>query len=537
MAIYSTLSAFKAGPISNKVQVLQDPSVAFGTFNWETANAPYTADDVNVIKADSTALSVGAWVRQSASSVAFQAAPTGAITRSASDQLNDLPLSAAGFATLQAAMDAVASKGGDLIFPPGTYALSQPLTLTMGSKPVCITGYGVTLQTTGAFEALKIVGNGRNPSRIAGFTIDQGGNATATAGISLFQTAHLHLEDILVKAPSATVNSGYAGVLMGQTSPTDPGSGNFWTDFRNVSVTCSATDAAAVGVKLLGAQNETDLSGIEINNVRQCVLVDYYPGDPSGYIANTVRLDGAAFEQFVTAVAVNAKSGAYSIEGLSIVDARFEPSTVAGYVGTQQILSLQGTTLSAIRPPEIIRPKMIGAMNFMSNPQGLDVVIVDHSEGTPSQSILYFSKGLKLKSKNAADDVLIIETQNLGSGASFTDNAGNILATLRWAASGVFDIVANAAQNMALRFGRVRSISLGTQLGNNLAGEVTLDASGTATVAFGAPEPTNDYIILLGQRGSIPPTTGVAAGVPRTNGFDLHGPANTVVGWMIVRTA
>jgi hypothetical protein len=69
--VYSTLGAFKAAPIANKAQSLQDPSIAFGQFNWETANAPYVADNINIIKADSTALSVGAWVRQNATQVTF----------------------------------------------------------------------------------------------------------------------------------------------------------------------------------------------------------------------------------------------------------------------------------------------------------------------------------------------------------------------------------------------------------------------------------------------------------------------------------
>ncbi|MGH6615070.1 hypothetical protein [Sphingomonas sp.] len=66
---YPTLAAFKAAPISNLTQALQDPSIAFGAFYGETANAPYAADDINIIKANSTAISVGAWVRQAASSI------------------------------------------------------------------------------------------------------------------------------------------------------------------------------------------------------------------------------------------------------------------------------------------------------------------------------------------------------------------------------------------------------------------------------------------------------------------------------------
>lgn len=67
---YTTLATFKASDITNKAASLVGvPGVADGRFNWETANAPYTADDINIIKADSTDLSVGAWVRQSTESI------------------------------------------------------------------------------------------------------------------------------------------------------------------------------------------------------------------------------------------------------------------------------------------------------------------------------------------------------------------------------------------------------------------------------------------------------------------------------------
>lgn len=88
-ATFATLAAFKAGPITNKIQVLQDPSIAFGQFNWETANAPYTADNVNIIKADSTALSIGAWVRQGAVTIQTKGQGSSARTRNLEDIARD----------------------------------------------------------------------------------------------------------------------------------------------------------------------------------------------------------------------------------------------------------------------------------------------------------------------------------------------------------------------------------------------------------------------------------------------------------------
>lgn len=88
-ATYITLASFKAAAVTNKVQVLQDPSIATGLFNWETINAPYIADNVNIIKADSTSLSIGAWVRQSSTSTTFIQSGTGVVTRAAQDKMRE----------------------------------------------------------------------------------------------------------------------------------------------------------------------------------------------------------------------------------------------------------------------------------------------------------------------------------------------------------------------------------------------------------------------------------------------------------------
>jgi hypothetical protein len=76
---FTTLATFRAAPVSNRKQALLDPSYSSGDYYFETVNAPYTEALPNVIKADSTALSVGAWVRQSAKSIVIQAPGEGGI--------------------------------------------------------------------------------------------------------------------------------------------------------------------------------------------------------------------------------------------------------------------------------------------------------------------------------------------------------------------------------------------------------------------------------------------------------------------------
>lgn len=70
---YTSLATFKASDIGRKTASLVGiPGVPDGRFNWTLGNYTGQADDVNIIKADSTALSVGAWVRQKAEGVSFR---------------------------------------------------------------------------------------------------------------------------------------------------------------------------------------------------------------------------------------------------------------------------------------------------------------------------------------------------------------------------------------------------------------------------------------------------------------------------------
>lgn len=80
---FLSLLDFKAAAIANERQALKAPGIPFGDFNWTPGDYSNQADNVNVIKADSTALSVGAWVRQIADGVSFKQSGEGAVLRSA----------------------------------------------------------------------------------------------------------------------------------------------------------------------------------------------------------------------------------------------------------------------------------------------------------------------------------------------------------------------------------------------------------------------------------------------------------------------
>ncbi|RSY76255.1 hypothetical protein DAH66_22265 [Sphingomonas koreensis] len=85
---YFTLLDLKASPVTEGTAFLvQDANVSDGTFFWTPGNFTGRSDDENIIGADSMALNVGAWVRQTAGSISFQQSGTGAVIRTVQDAL------------------------------------------------------------------------------------------------------------------------------------------------------------------------------------------------------------------------------------------------------------------------------------------------------------------------------------------------------------------------------------------------------------------------------------------------------------------
>jgi len=212
-ATYFLLSMFKAAPISNATQVLQDPSIAPGIFFWQTANAPYTADNVNVIKADSTALSVGAWVRQ----------------RDREVWAEDFGLSASNSAAQNASAltnaIAAASVVGALVLFDGNYTTN---TVFIPQKPaiVRIIGRGSLTQgtpNTPIFRALfdvnwPTVGVRIFDAEIAGFRVIPHANslrsntANVLIDISAFESSRFDLQYSDNAAASGGSGKAYAAI-------------------------------------------------------------------------------------------------------------------------------------------------------------------------------------------------------------------------------------------------------------------------------------------------------------------------------------
>nr|WP_294810611.1 glycosyl hydrolase family 28-related protein [uncultured Sphingomonas sp.] len=138
---YSTLSAFKAGPAVGAACVVGANDIPDGAFFFTSGDfSGQPADDQDIVKADDTPLSAGAWVRQTSSSVTFLQTGTDALRRPASAKLHEVPLSPADFGAvgdgsaddteaLQRMLNAAQSSRRPIVMPPGKYRITDSLIL------------------------------------------------------------------------------------------------------------------------------------------------------------------------------------------------------------------------------------------------------------------------------------------------------------------------------------------------------------------------------------------------------------------------
>ncbi len=136
---YTTLAGLKAAAVSNASYIFAPPSgsdggAAAGTFLYQTAGAPYTADGVNIIKLDAVPLTTGALVRQGATGVNFDGRSTDAKLR---ETVSVKDARFAGGAKGNSAADDTAAflacasyceaNGARMFVPCGTYKLTDTI--------------------------------------------------------------------------------------------------------------------------------------------------------------------------------------------------------------------------------------------------------------------------------------------------------------------------------------------------------------------------------------------------------------------------
>lgn len=255
---YFSLATLKASSVAEGTAFLvQVPAVEDGAFFWTLGDFTGQADDKNIIKADSTALSIGAWVRQKARGVNFDGRSTDERLREAFSVADTRFAGGAkgngdtdDTAALQMAFNYVATAGALLNFVAGkTYLVSAELVVPSGLR---LRGRGArilvkanakigldnaTYAPGGAvlhsydavgveIEGLEIDCNGDNAGAMFGIYIRQGSDASV-------RNCHIHdsrATGILFDGVSdgsitenRVINCGRPTTLSGGTSSQDHG--------------------------------------------------------------------------------------------------------------------------------------------------------------------------------------------------------------------------------------------------------------------------------------------------------------------------
>lgn len=164
---YTTLAGLKAASVSNASYIFAPPSgsdggTAAGTFLYQTAGAPYTADGVNVIRLDAVPLTTGALVRQGVSQVAFSA-PSGGTDKSLDQDLRRYPVYMERYGVVGYPSRAAAEAAGDQKMAvdqakAAALALNRPLAWPPG---------WVSISNFEMANALELVGSNKANSAIS----------------------------------------------------------------------------------------------------------------------------------------------------------------------------------------------------------------------------------------------------------------------------------------------------------------------------------------------------------------------------------
>lgn len=175
-------------------------------FRWTVGNFTGQADDTNIVQANGTPLSTGAWVRQGADKVAFKAAGTATIIRDLRTKLAETA-SIRDFTgdDTQAAQAAISEGVKRLILPKGDYGIE---TIVLPSTGITIEGegdYAVSLRAIGS-GAIFEVGDGDEVAQhmtLRNFTYGADAGFTGTALIRVKRAFQTYLERLRYKSSLA----------------------------------------------------------------------------------------------------------------------------------------------------------------------------------------------------------------------------------------------------------------------------------------------------------------------------------------------
>lgn len=147
---YTSLATFRSSAVTRKTASLTGiTGVPDGRYYFKTDSPPYVEKLPFVIKADSTPLSVGAWVRQDGSSITFYPHATSCardLAAKVGETVSVTDFGAVGDGTNDdtAAINAALASGGRIAFPRGTYKITGMLFVTVDRTAIVLDA-GVTI--------------------------------------------------------------------------------------------------------------------------------------------------------------------------------------------------------------------------------------------------------------------------------------------------------------------------------------------------------------------------------------------------------
>lgn len=426
------------------------------------------------------------------------------------------------------ALAAIASRGGTLVFPPGTYLCQSQLVLTKtGNYPrACIYGYGAEITTSGAISGLRLErGITWAGISVHGLTINHRGNANATYGFELARTWDCKLYDCTVIGHGT--QSSYAAYICRNSDPADPDTGCFWTSFINCKTRRQGSGDGtrmARGIKLQGAANATNILSCNLGDVTTSIEIKPELGQT--YAPNGVAIMGCHLESYVTAiVADNLEAGTAGPVGLRIINNRFENgTTLFDWCATS-------TTQPAV-PPYLAGNHMVSnAGTYIVNPNSIYYNSLDINI-TPSVNPA-IKADLLIEGKAGSSWPLTLKPVGGSRGLLITESGGAQAGQFTWTGTGAeVELRSEAASDLYIS--GVQGISNTLTRAQNLRGSKTFDTSAAAAVTFSVAETNTSYFIALS--GSANETFFVTN--KGTGGFTLNSSnanSTATVDWHLIR--
>jgi hypothetical protein len=445
---------------------------------------------------------------------------------------------------VQAAINAVQTLGGTLVFPRGKYLFTSQVTINrtyavsgsnfVGERNLIVSGYGAEIRTTGAISAFDVKGGWlpNHNCQIEGFTIYHRDNTQAVAGIRMIGAGLVTCRDVSV-AVSSSLPAGYAAFSMENSDPADGDTGCFWNLIEQCSVRpwAGADGFCTYGIKLMGAANATTLRNNTLSGSDTHIIIMAHPGQTTS--PNSVNIDGNFFEGPVTAIGINlVSSGAtYHVTGCRITNNRFEA------IATAVALTGTGTT---VQMPTYMSGNYAdtGVPNYVTNTLNIPVVMLDFPiVGAPmGPAKMVNQQGVTIESQDGSSDPITAIVPSLGVGIAIKRFDGTYLGSLRYS-----NVAGGNGMQLAGSFSPYRPLTIKGCAGiaardiaaQNLAGTSNFSAATSKVVTLPVTETDANYLIFLEARADQKLWISARTTTNFTVNSDIS--SSNTFGWLLIR--